>query len=805
MKHSKTSENVNSGSRPLLLASLVCAASLVAAGDVVYDYSSEDMTLTATVDANATNTFDFANYGSYLTDNLVTNFIKKGVGGLVGASDLGAYLGDITIEEGTYTFTTNRALGRLAGENVCGSVYVKDGATLDSHPPSTATGNTPWGFFNKRIFFEGTGVNGVGAIVHTGERTINRMVLSSNLVMTADATIANLSAYTMYMSGGSYPMWLDMNGHTLTFKGAVQVAWGCWNIKNPGKIISRLSQLTIQNANTYLNGSSANTLVITNNGVLTFNKTSGSLPWTLDARNALYISVSDGGANYNKTNISYWGGPVLLGDNRLRVALNRGYWFSFHGPISGNGGFRVESNDNTPGQLNLISPDSSFAGGVGMNRSTLALWNDGALPTDGGALAMTNSAVLFANDGVTYSLPDLQVHGTGLVSRGSGAWKTVTKTGDGALVWDSSVGADALNVRRGTVDFPYTRRSIAGFIESERTCYNGYAAVKAAWDKVFTNSVTLAPIAYTNKVHHLWSDPKDDGTDRYMIAYTGYIWNNEATNVTWSFAGGASTHLQVRLDGQSVFYFTGLSENSCVVRGTVSDVAPGPHAIDIRGYNTAAYGSFIGGNITTKKGQVLHWSDTSYAVGFDKYGRDSENQSDYEKLVDPGDGSLFTWTLPEHIVPNVTEEPGTARKVHYGVPEFGKMTFAAGTGLRSGYDCVTVPELEGLPTVTGVTNLLAVTTSWTIPAADFVGGTILTTPGRLELGPGATIVIEDDDRVARKSGEAVFAVATATGGITLPADLTVAGAAREWHLFLSPDAKTLNARHVPRGISICIR
>ena len=98
----------------------------------IYVYSEDAKTLTVTVGPNDTNTFDFAGYGAYLTGNAVTNFVKNGKGALICDSDLGAYLGDITVEAGTYTFTTNRALGKLSGEDVCGSVYVKSGATLDS-------------------------------------------------------------------------------------------------------------------------------------------------------------------------------------------------------------------------------------------------------------------------------------------------------------------------------------------------------------------------------------------------------------------------------------------------------------------------------------------------------------------------------------------------------------------------------------------------------------------------------------------------------------------------------------------------
>ena len=794
------------------LALAICAVAFGALADEEgYVYSADDKTLTVTVAESDVKTFNFADYGAYLTDNLVTNFIKAGTGKLIGASDIGTYLGDITVEAGTYTFTTNRALGKLAGENVCGSVYVKNGATLDSHPLSNTTGQ-PWGWFNKHIVFEGDGVNGDGALVHTGEREIGRMVFSSNLVMTANATIGNWVPRTMYMSGGSTPMWLDMNGHTLTFKGNNQIAWGCWNIKNPGRIISYVTQLTIQNGNTHLNGDTSNTLVISNGTTFAFNRVSGTpITWTLDARNAGAISVADGGGYANATNVTYWAGPVLLGDKKLSVALGHGWWFSFRGPLSGTGGlYANNSTGYSGGQLNLISPDNTFAGGVALDCSVLGLWNDGALPADGAALAMTNSSVLLPNKFATYSLPDLQVHGTGLVERGSGSWKTATKTGVGELLWDSYTSADVLDVKAGTVSFLASRSSIAGLIESERRCYNGYAAVKAAWDEVFTNIVTMSPEAYYNRYHHIWSDPKDEGTDRYLVAYTGYIWNNESTNVTWSFAGAAGVHLNVRVDGRSVFYFAGAGEKSTTLHGSITEVTPGHHTIDIRGYHSGTSGSFSTGSPVScthaeGTGQKLYWTTQNFAVGFDPYGRESEYQTDYIKLIDPGDGSLLTWTLPEHVDSGVTEEPGTARKVYYGVPNFDKMKFAAGTGMKSEYDSATIPELEGLPAVTGVTNLLTISTAWTIPAADFVGGSALTTSGSLALGSGATVTIADDDRAGRASGDAVFTVATATGGITVPAGVTITGATREWKLFLSADTKTLYARHIPRGTALYLK
>lgn len=798
------------GVKTLLLLPAFGVALTGTGNDADYAYSDEDRTLSVTVGTDSEQQFDFDGYGRYLTENLATNFVKLGEGTLVGTSDISAYLGDITIEAGTYAFTTNCALGKLAAENVCGSVYVKDGATLEARPLRSVMGSSgqPWGWWNKRICFEGEGVGGMGALRHTGDREIGRMVFSSNLVMTADATMGNSSSYTLYMSGGSNPMWLDMNGHTLTFVGPVQIAWGCWNIKNPGNIVS-YANLTIQNGNTRMGGDASNVLTCRNRRALSFSKTSGMpIDWTLDARELGRIHVADGGDAYNRTNCSYWAGPVLLGENRLTVSFPKSLWMSLCGPISGTGGLYVHSSmQDAPGQLNLIGTGNTFTGGIGMNQSTLALWDDGALPPDGSALSMTNSTVLLNGDDEAYSLPDLNSHGAGSVKYGYGTWKSATKTGSGNLVWDSCSGAKSLDVKEGMVELRSVRRSIAGLIESERKEFATYDETMAAWDTVFTNIVTLGADAYYNSAHHLWNDPiQNPASNRFMIAYTGYIWNDTKENARWSFAGLANTHLNVRLDGEQVFYYKGLSEKNSSMHGTV-EVAPGPHKIDVRGYSTRLGNNNLtsgGSMVNGQTGEMLYWPKANFAVGFDPTGQDSTNQQDYVKLVDPGDGSLLTWALPEDVEQGVTTVPGTGRKV-YVKPSFENMAFAAGTGIVSGHESFSVENLEGLPVITGMTGSFTIGSSWTIDAVDIVGGAKLSTEGSLTFASGSAITVLDETRIGRRKGDVSFVVAEAAGGIVWPEDVKVYGATLEWHLSLSADGKQIIGRHVPVGTKVILR
>ena len=798
-------------SRDLALSlAVVCLSGLSARGDV-FTYSEADRTLTATVPSGETVQFlpGDAN-AQYLTGNLATNFIKTGEGVLSADLDLSAYLGDLTVEQGVYSYVTNTALGKLAGANACGVVRVKSGATLDCHNKI----KNPWTWWNKCILFEGTGAGDWGgALTFSGDAEINRMVFSSNLVMTANATIRNRVSRTMYMSGGSYPVWIDMAGHDLTFTGNA-IAWGCLNLKNPGNMTNDgIQAFTLQNGNTYLNGDASNTLTL-DGGKLLFNKTSGSLDWTLDATAGKGINITDGYdpvAYNNATNISYWSGPVHLGSTTLPIALSK-WHFSIFGPIDGDGGLSASGYSLTNGVLHLFNPENAFTGGVCANMAEVRLWNDGALPADGGPLALTNASVRLANDEAVYDLPALVLGKTGTVYRGQGNWRgSVTKDGAGDFIWNSLTTSGVFDVRQGRIVVKdVSRYAMAGMIESKRIYAKNYSDVQTHWTayEVNTNGVVMSPAAYYDDSHHLWKDPleyyDEKGTkiyDRYMLSYTGYLWNNEPTNVTWSFAGAAGTHLGVTLDGQLMFKFVGTSESSTTVMGSAREVTPGPHWLDIRGYTAAQGASIQAGNFVGNKDMTrgIIWPTKNFAVGFDRLGRGSTNQVDYVKLIDPGDGSLLTWGLPAEGQTEV-QIPGTDRTVRL-FTEFATMKFARGAGLKVERKDFELKDLEGVPFVEGATNSFAIASSWTVDAADLAAGQKLSVSGKLKFKPGMTLVPSRGNRTA-KSG-VMYVLAEAEGGIEglpeLPED-----AVANWTLVKSPDGKTLRLGY-STGLMLIVR
>ena len=776
-----------------LAAKVALAATMSLAGESMAGYGhDEDLkTLYVTVESGSDYLPDAC--VPLLVGNDVTNFVKLGVGTLSVTNDLSAYTGDVTVREGIYSFSTNAALGRLS--NNAGSVYVEDGATLDYHPTKAAAG-----WYTKRIVFGGGGANGMGALSFSGPSSNSRMCFGSNLVMRANALIRNNTSNSyLYQTGGSYPVWIDMNGHTLALSGS-PIVFGCLNILNPGHIIVSNQTFYLNAGNNNFGGGPENTFTYRNSsGYFKFNQTSGKFPWTFKPE-ALRVISFDSATSGIITNQNYWNGPVELKDGqRFEVQPLTGN-FSFKGPIKGDGWLSARGTAGG-GHIHLFSGENSFSGGAVGFQATYHLWNDGALPADGGSLSLTNAGVRLENPDVTYNLPMLELYQSNSISGGKGTWRKVVKSGTGTAVWDSLSGSDLLDVKSGRVRFAMSPRApLAGLVEGNRTYYTANTDIYTDWSalKVATNSVTLSPEAFYNFSHHLWTDPwpanVTSSSRRYTVTYTGYLWNNETTNVTWSFAGCLYTHFGVVIDRTNVvFRFTG--NGSGTVKGDVT-VSPGPHHFDVRGYITQ-----VGSNSNPKDSR-LTWNTSNFAVGFDPLGRGSSNQADYRKLVDPGDGSLLTWDIPDQVIEGVTTVPGTENVIGAAAPTFRKMRFAAGTGVDFRYN-YSVEALEGFPAITGVTDHFTITSNWTVRANEIVVGDKLTTPGRLIFAPGATISM-DGSLPLQESYPRVFVIAR-SGILDTSLPEIAKGEKRGWSVQRSADGLDIELVQTAKGLKIIFR
>ena len=767
---------------------------------------AEHTTIVVNVPNGATNFLDFATHRGALISNLATNLVKTGGGTLVVTNDLGAYLGDITVKAGTYAFTTNRALGCVAGVNSnLGRVTVEAGAALEARPPKGLSGE-PWGRYNKPIRFEGFGPDGRGALIHAGESSVNRVVFGTNLTMTGEAKIANLSSrVTLYQT--SSPMPLTMRANTLHLGGTGPMAWGCLNARWAGNIVVEDPiAVTLMNSGSDLGGSAANELAFTGGGTLSFNKLNGPTRWTLDLSGAAKLQVTAGTAETVSTNLSYWEGPVKLGAGARLFDLGK-FDFTLRGPVSG-GGIQAEGNSLTNARLHLVNGGNSFTGGVAARNTDVYVYADGALPAAGGAVSLAGGDLRFETGETLLTLPALVMDGASRVQGGRGVWQGgVTKTGNGTLAWNSLAGASALTVAGGDVALyaDRSRRACAGVLESRRMDFGDdtKAFSKAIDSDLFEVSCTaLSPAAYYNREHHLWMDPNPypGKTNRGIIAYRGYIWNNEPTNVTWSFAGSAYTHLRFYLNGQQVIWWSPEKPNAY----SNAVLRPGPNPFKLRGY-TGGGGRVSFPNLASE----LSWPDNTWGFGYDPRGRRSPNQSDYLKLIDPGDGSLLTWCLPEEIVDGVTVPPGqTEPIVRQAV--FGEMHFAPGTGLNVTGEACCVATLTGLPVIRGgfvetaQSNQSSIphpafrVQHWAVPVAELLAGGRLESVGPVEVGE---IHFADPSRLAR-SGRYLLAISQGT--ITPPPADKVSGEGGRWQLELSADGHSLYAIHRSFGTKLTV-
>ena len=210
---------------------------------------------------------------------------------------------------------------------------------------------------------------------------------------------------------------------------------------------------------------------------------------------------------------------------------------------------------------------------------------------------------------------------------------------------------------------------------------------------------------------------------------------------------------------------------------TFSNVTPGCHRIDVRAYATqadAGYGLLanrIGG--VDKIVNATWQADLGLAI--DRQGRGSTNYADYERLVDPGDGSFLT------VVPGDAEN---AEEVIAHMPKFDHLKFTGGTLDVRGSD-IAVPVLEGVDGAVTNSNAyypggsLTVGEKWIIPGATTASKT-LKVSGKLKFAAGS--VLEGTD-LALLSRTAEHTLATATDGIEgMPAFDSNAPGNKGWHI-----------------------
>lgn len=756
-----------------------------------------------TVEVQSEETFDPA-----LVTSAVTNLFKTGPGTLVVSSDLSTWRGDITVRGGVYRATLPAAFGDVtSGQG--GKVEVLDGATLE-----LIGDGSRFTMPKKSFVIGGTGVGGRGAVVYGGSGAFDKASLGNDITLRSDALVAVEGNFHVYWNNS--PTSIRMNGKVLTLKPYTSrnfiLAYPSTPDPQGGRIVIDGKTLGLMNPDAALTGNG--TISLNNSATMELSSLYGRLEWTVDVASgsALRTKAKIPGGEVT-TNINVFGGAVALGGDATTLHFgydsNPGGSVSFRGKVSGGGFSLTRDSRVTDAQFHLFNPGNDFGNGVTAAAGIdVYLWASGALPAAGGAVSL-NAGRLFLDSLTRYDLPGAVFSGECSVVGGLGSWRgDVVKSGSGDLHYRSSVDGSRLVVNAGRACFDTVNRAkIAGLYEGR---YAYRKNTRPDYTDFFngrsfpTNAIAPGTMCSYDSGYALWSIPDVAGGDtRAAIAYKGYIWNNSSEPVNWGFAGSEGYSVHLEIGGETVYEQQYNISGTKYIGHEIATLQPGP--------NTFLYVVYVGG---LTGGPNSWFSDSTMAangnwranfgLSVNRNG-DTLDVRDYEPLIDPGDGSLFTYALPEAVAvtrPGVETPPDDRNG---SLPNFAGMKFASGTGVDlGGIARYRLGTLEGLPAVTGLDEL-EVETEWKLDVGTFGGGAALTTGGALTLADGMRLSLARASGFRSVAPSGVYAIASAQEGVNLGAVSVVSDSGREFALNVSDDGKTLYLAAKPRGLVLMLR
>lgn len=760
---------MNAKSKLKVLA-LAASFAPVAFSAATYDYSDPAGDLIVTV-ASGTETMDASKVVSG-----VTNIIKRGTGTLKAAA-LTTYTGAFTIEKGVYSGGVVGDFGKKWGANL---ILVGDGATVVISGAESDT------MSSKTMRLAGAAAEGaLGKFVMSGNGS--KSPGSCTIVLEDDATFyADVSRFRL---GGS----IDLGGNTLTLASDWKQFQHGGTIKNGGTlVVSDGTTLMNESTATY---SGTGRVELRDDATLNY-KTEmvGSVGWTL---------VNNGGrirgnieAAHTKTDLPQWEGPAELHAGNSSIAsyddANTPTVFNLKGPVTGEGKVTVG-----PGWLNLFGSPNTYSGEVAVVGSGKNVTGGGGIGVHGDAplfpqatkVGFTKGASLELSADVAPAMPKLDFTDDtdksilGGERTADGTRPTLagfTKSGTGTLTVGSSVKVTGLGeVKGGTLRLD-PKATLGGFGHAGLVEYigKGSSAPVNSWSLTNTASsiyscTGVKPKGPVNAYDKNDVPPYESGVRRCW-AYEGYIWNRTASDVTWQFAAhfasDGGTFFIIDDDANKAFNGTGFLKKTITL-------SPGAHRLRI------ATGCW--GNSHTRPANFS--SDNPQGLGFLKTPNESATAiTDFDKLIDPGDGSLLT-------VDAISPED-------FHTPEFTSLSFAAGTTFDQAGVPVSLANLMGLPTLANAPGL-EITDSWTLVKAAVDAGGTLAVNGTLRFGAGC--VLSADNLPAKPGTDGAYVIATATSVEGAPTIAPDSPLAAKWKV--ETTATDVKLRYVPSGMVLIIR
>ncbi len=722
------------------------------------------------------------------------------------ASGIGSFGGDIHVCEGGWSVGTAVGFGTSAGET-----WIDDGACVLVTDVTVAhTGET--------FHIAGTGKSdwyGWGAIrfpTNSQEGQIMAVgAYGSRWILEGDATVMLATGPSANGQASFLPaVDLDLNGHELTlWRGhygtiATTKLYGNFHsVTGTGGIVCKNGVQFIDYCFS-LPGTAANSIALQNARLNVWETKAMSTPWRLIAK-PTPLSEWHGNATTQAAlmprlrlyawgnrdragehDFQIWPGPVTLeGDLWIEMEnQNRAHPMTFTNKVTGAGGLAVTTGK---AWLYLDCPENDFQGGVTLcgPNNRLVLANDGALPADGGRLLMTNSTVAFPSTvAAPWSLPALDLAGTSEVRNGQGSWKSVTALPDADATYDSAIGASNLVLSSGA------KLTVKSLFEP---------AAYAGWEEHYDLDHSITDIANVPLVgtqltpryleNNGFRDLKDSNnatrTGTRTIAYSTYVWNHGAADVTWTFAGHFGSHLYVWLNGQQILALTAGNAWRNPYRAT-GTLHPGANRLVVLSDN-CAWGATAdtnsGNNIGTWAG--VNYKGFAYAEGDVSLAE----CRDFIVPTDPGDGSFCTTMSGDEAVDGIPWSP-----------RFTALAMEPGSVLDLDGGTLTVETATGAGTVTNGT--LVVTRALVVDPSVFEPGGGIVLHGDLVLGEGAKVVFPTAD-AHRRQPFGLYTLAAAMGSVSGFAGTSMLDVGEQqssgWAVRLSADGKTLSLERVWEG------
>ena len=325
--------------------------------------------------------------------------LEKTGAGIMTLSRSNTYTGTTTVSGGTLKIGHQNALGAYQAGRPVAQVVVNAGGAIEFN----GVGDATYGYT-----IAGTGVGGTGALVNTGAGIANNLAQTSNIKLSADATVGGSGNWSLLTNGYGATV-LDLNGQTLTKTGA----------NNIFLVNSTITAGTVQvSSGTLWFGVSENVAGVNASAANVVADSGGTLrvlrPSTLGSL------TLNGGTLNTAQNLA---NNITLNNTANTIAPDGNYRV-LSGQLTGAGGFTLANGGGTPG-LELNNPANNFAGNVTVNNGTFLRLS--------AAEVLPNTATVTVNVGGNLRM-DVSGGGT----------ETVAGLGGGGQIW-VPIGNDAMH------------------------------------------------------------------------------------------------------------------------------------------------------------------------------------------------------------------------------------------------------------------------------------------------------------------------------------------------------------------------